>query len=105
MSFLAQQTDYKATADKMAGADDRTNAIKTTMGNQQQFTNQQSALANQLMAQSQGQGPSAAVNMLQQAQNNQMNQNAAMAASARGGVNPALLARNVMNQNAVAVKT
>jgi hypothetical protein len=72
------------------------------MANQGQFANQQGSLANQLMQQSQGQGPSAAQNMLQQAQNTQMNQNNAMAASARGGVNPALLARNVMNQNAVA---
>jgi hypothetical protein len=60
----------------------------------------QAALAQQLLAQSQGQGPNLANLQLQQA-TNQNNQQAAAAAASQRGMNPALAQRLVMQQQAM----
>src|ERR1700679_1614322 len=70
------------------------NYLNTTEG-------QQSTLAQQLLAQSQGQGPNVANLQLQQATNQNIQQGAGQIASQRG-MNPALAARIVAQNTAAA---
>jgi len=90
-----------------------TNAVGSTpqidMSQQAQFRGDQLGLAQQLQAQSQGQGPSLANLQLQQALNQSQSQAMGMAASQRG-VNPAIAARNAQmsmgqNQQAAAMQS
>lgn len=70
-------------------------------GQSQDILSQQQNLAQQLLAQTQGSGPNPAQAMLQQQTGNNMAQQAALMASARGAsVNPALIARQAAQQGA-----
>lgn len=79
--------------------------IATSQGNLAQTNTNQNALAQALLARSQGQGPNPAQDMLNQSTNQNVQQNAGMIASQKG-INPALAARQAslnaasMNQQA-----
>lgn len=75
------------------------NQLQTLQGQQQGTFQDQQALAQALLAQSHGQGPNPAQLLMQQGMDNANKQGAGMLASARG-MNPALAARMVGQNNA-----
>lgn len=76
-------------------------SIGNAYNQQQQVYGQQQSLANQLLAQSQGQGPNPALAQLNQTTGqNVANQGALMASQRGGNANPALLARQAAMQGA-----
>jgi hypothetical protein len=71
------------------------------VGNESSVYNQQQALANQLGAMAQGQGPTPALNQLNQSTGANVNQQAALMAGQRGaGANAGLMARQAAQQGA-----
>lgn len=95
-SALGAQNGFQV---QSGGGANSTANIATSQGNEQQIFNQQGTLAQQLLAQSQGQGPNIANLQLQQA-TNQNNQQAAGAIASQRGMNPALAQRIIENQTA-----
>lgn len=83
------------------GAAQTRQAAQIATGPQDQFRNQQMALANQLAAQAQGQGPSLAQAQLRQATDRNIAQQAALIGSQRG-LNPNQAARQAAIQGAAA---
>ena len=69
-------------------------------GAQAQTRGQQQNFVDMLNAQAQGQGPSVSQTLMNQALDRNVASNNALAASAKGNINPALLMRNAMNANA-----
>ena len=76
------------------------NAAQINMTPQDQYRAQQSQLANSLMAQYTGQAPTTAEQVYGRNLDKALASNMAMAASARGGANPALLNKALLNANA-----
>lgn len=95
-SALTPQNNFSAQAPVNVGA--LNGQIATSQGNFNQNYQNQNQLAQQLQAQSMGQGPNPAQALLQQGTNNAIQQNAGMLASQKG-INPALAAR-LGSQNA-----
>ncbi len=76
-------------------------AAQNGFGNQSNVFAQQQALSNQLQQQANGQGPNVALNQLNQATGQNVQNQAALMASQRGaGANPALIARQAAMQGA-----
>lgn len=95
-SGLTPQNDFRATAPlDVAGLQSQ---LTQSQGNLGQIQGSQGALAQALLAQSQGQGPNPAQAMLNQQTNQNIKQNAGMIASQKG-INPALATR-LASQNA-----
>ncbi len=100
MSFVSNLIGANNGYQANSGAGPGSTAQQAT--DQTNFTNvqgNQSDLAKQLLAQSQGQGPNIANLQLQQA-TNQNNQQGAAAIASQRGMNPALAARIIANQTA-----
>lgn len=107
--LFSSDTDYRANAPGLADQDRQRRfaaAIQTAqnrpnvqmnMAPQDQFRQGQTGLVGQLQQQAAGQGPSLGTQMLQQGNEQNIQAANALAASARGNMNPALLQRNVMN--------
>ncbi len=94
---------FQATAPELEGDEARKARFMAALANQGQYQDQQAALANQLSQQAQGQGISGtlAQSLLQRSQDQNLAQSRALAGSARGNINPALLQRQMMQQNAI----
>lgn len=94
---------FQATAPELEGDEARKARFMAALANQGQYQTQQADLANQLAQQAQGQGISGtlAQSLLQRSQDQNLAQTRALAGSARGNINPALLQRQMMQQNAI----
>lgn len=99
--FKAQKADVASTdynsALKQLMSQGALNPVNFEQSNQ--VSGQQNQLAQMLMAQAQGNGPSIAQNQLKQATDQNIQQNAGLLASQKG-INPALAARQILNNQA-----
>lgn len=95
-SALGAQNGFQV---QSGGGSNSPAAVNTSQQQEQQIFGQQGTFAQQLLAQSQGQGPNIADLQLQQA-TNQNNQRAAGALASQRGMNPALAQRIIAQQAA-----
>lgn len=98
---FGSQNTFGAQSAPLTTQDNLTGNINQSYGRAGTVYDQQQALAQALLAQSQGQGPSLAQMQLQDATNRNIKQNAGLISSQKG-VNPALAARLIANQSAQA---
>lgn len=98
---FGSQNTYSAQSAPLTTQDNLTGNTNLAFGRTGNVYDQQQALAQALLAQSQGQGPSLAQMQLQDATNRNIKQNAGLISSQKG-VNPALAARLIANQSAQA---
>lgn len=98
---FGSQNTYSAQSAPITTQDNLLGNINQSYGRAGNIYDDQRALAQALLAQSQGQGPSLAQMQLQDATNRNIKQNAGLISSQKG-VNPALAARLIANQSAQA---
>ena len=97
--LLADQERKKRFADAIAAANGRPD-VRMNMAPQNQFRQGQTDLVGQLQQQAMGQGPSVAQGAFNQANDQNIANANAMAASARGNINPAMVQRLAMQNQA-----